>query len=88
MPVLTEGTSVVIRADRLIEKFPGGWDEFKKGVPNKTLCADNELVRVGFMVALWKFTPCDISWPTMSSILFICSRTMVSPIWKTVWLRT
>ena len=49
MAVLIEGISVVIRADSIIEKFPGGWDAFKEIVPNNTLCADNEIVRVGFM---------------------------------------
>ena len=49
MAVLIEGTSVVIRADTLLKKFPGGWEAFKRIVPNKTLCADNEIVRVGFM---------------------------------------
>jgi hypothetical protein len=45
--VLVEAISVIIRADRL-DPF-GGWEAFKAIVPNDTLCADNELVRVGFM---------------------------------------
>ena len=49
MAVLIEATSVVIRGDALLQKFPGGWDAFKRIVPNQTLCADNEIVRVGFM---------------------------------------
>jgi hypothetical protein len=49
MAVLIEATSVVIRADALMQKFPGGWEAFKRIVPNQTLCADNEIVRVGFM---------------------------------------
>jgi hypothetical protein len=49
MAVLIEATSVVIRADTLLKKFPGGWEAFKRIVPNKTLCADNEIVRAGFM---------------------------------------
>lgn len=49
MAVLIEATSVVVRADALLQKFPGGWDAFKSVVPNQTLCADNEIVRVGFM---------------------------------------
>jgi hypothetical protein len=49
MAVLIEAISVVIRADALLEKFPGGWDGFKTIVPNQTLCADDEIVRVGFM---------------------------------------
>jgi hypothetical protein len=47
MAVLVEGISVIIRADRL--EAVGGWDAFKALVPNETLCADGELVRVGFM---------------------------------------
>ncbi len=49
MAVLIEAISVVIRADAILNKFPGGWDGFKNIVPNQTLCADNEIVRVGFM---------------------------------------
>jgi len=49
MAVLIEAISAVIRADKLLLKFPGGWDRFKEFVPNNTLCADDELVRVGFM---------------------------------------
>jgi hypothetical protein len=49
MAVLIETTSVVIRADAILNKFPGGWDAFKNIVPNQTLCADNEIAQVGFM---------------------------------------
>lgn len=54
MAVLVEGISVIIKAEAIHKKFPGGWEEFKEIVPNQTLCADNELVRVGFM------TPPDV----------------------------
>lgn len=50
MAVLIEAISVVVRAEAILEKFPGGWDAFKSIVPNRTLCADDEIVRVGFMV--------------------------------------
>jgi hypothetical protein len=50
MAVLVEAISIVIIADRIHDRFPGGWEEFRASVPNQTLCADNELVRVGFMV--------------------------------------
>lgn len=50
MAVLIEAISVVIRTDVLTEKIPGGLDGFKRLVRNNTLCADNEIVRVGFMV--------------------------------------
>jgi hypothetical protein len=48
MAVLIEGISVVIRAEPLLRLFPGGWDAFQAFVPTLNLCADNELVRVGF----------------------------------------
>jgi hypothetical protein len=50
MAVLVEGISVIIRVDSLLRFFPGGWEAFKEIVPNQTLCADNEIVRVGFMI--------------------------------------
>jgi hypothetical protein len=49
MAVLVEAISVVIRCDRLLGAFGNDWEAFKRIVPNKTLCADNELARVGFM---------------------------------------
>jgi hypothetical protein len=49
MPVLIEAISVVIRADVLRERYPGGWESLRSAAPNETLCADGELVRTGFM---------------------------------------
>lgn len=49
MAVLIEAVSVVVRSDALLQRFPGGWDAFKRITPNQTLCSDNEIVRVGFM---------------------------------------
>ncbi len=49
MAVLVEGISVIIRVDALDERFPGGWEAFRVSAPNRTLCADGQLVRVGFM---------------------------------------
>jgi hypothetical protein len=49
MAVLAEGISVMIRCDRLLAAFGNDWDAFKAIVPNQTLCADNELIRIGFM---------------------------------------
>jgi hypothetical protein len=49
MAVLCEAISVVIRADRALEAF-GDFDAFKAIVPNATLAADGDLIRVGFMV--------------------------------------
>jgi hypothetical protein len=54
MAVLIEGISVVIRTEALLKKYPGGWGAFLAIIPNKTLCSDNELTRVGFM------TPQDV----------------------------
>ena len=50
MAVLIEAISVVIKAKQLLEQYPGGWKKFKEDVPNQTLCADGEIVRIGFMV--------------------------------------
>lgn len=49
MAVLVEGISVIVRRDAMDERFHGGWHAFESVVPNATLCADDELVRVGFM---------------------------------------
>jgi hypothetical protein len=50
MPVLVEGISVVVRRDVIARRYPGGWDAFVRDAPNRTLCADPELARLGFMV--------------------------------------
>lgn len=49
MAVLVEGISVVIRTQAVLTKYRGGWEAFQQAVPNRTMCADNELVRVGFV---------------------------------------
>jgi len=49
MAVLVEAISVVLRADAIISHYPGGWEQFRDDCPNQTLCADGELIRVGFM---------------------------------------
>ena len=49
MAVLIEAVSVVVKAKSILDKYPGGWEQFQIEVPNKTLCADGELVRIGFM---------------------------------------
>ena len=50
MAVLIEAISVVIQIDVLHQRYPGGWGAFAGAVPNRTLCADGELARIGFMV--------------------------------------
>jgi hypothetical protein len=49
MAVLVEGISVIVRKDRIDLRFTGGWHAFLRLVPNRTLCHDGELARVGFM---------------------------------------
>jgi hypothetical protein len=49
MPVLLEAISVVVRLDAITARLPGGWAAFLRLVPNRTLCADADVARVGFM---------------------------------------
>jgi len=49
MAVLCEAISVVIRRDSIDAFYKGGWAAFQNDVPNKAMCTDEELVRVGFM---------------------------------------
>ncbi|WP_257165528.1 hypothetical protein [Bradyrhizobium sp. SRS-191] len=51
MAVLIEAISVVVKLSSLFERSPAGWEDLKTSVPNNTLCSDNELARVGFMMA-------------------------------------
>jgi len=44
MTILIECVSVIIKRN-----LPGWWQTFMRGVPNQTLCADDELARIGFM---------------------------------------
>lgn len=49
MPVLIEAISVVVQVSAIHSRYPGGWDAFVAAAPNATLCADNEIARIGFM---------------------------------------
>jgi hypothetical protein len=49
MAVLIEAVSVIIKAEIIESHYPGGWPAFEANPPNATLCADNELIRIGFM---------------------------------------
>ncbi len=49
MSVLVEAISVIVKASAIETTYPGGWESFTGFVPNQTLCADGDLVRVGFM---------------------------------------
>ncbi|MCW5959458.1 MAG: hypothetical protein KIS76_04800 [Pyrinomonadaceae bacterium] len=54
MAVLVEAISVIIKKEAVEREFSKGINEFVDFVPNKTLCADDEIIRVGFM------TPDDV----------------------------
>lgn len=49
MAVLIEAWSVVVRLDAIDARFDGGWENFLRSVPNRTLCMDKNLTRVAFM---------------------------------------
>lgn len=49
MAVLIEAVSVVIRIETIADKYPGGLEQYIKDFPNRTLCMDEDIVRVGFM---------------------------------------
>jgi hypothetical protein len=49
LAVIVEGISVIIKLSSILNKYPGGWLSFQEHVPNYTLCADGELVRIGFL---------------------------------------
>lgn len=49
MTVLCEATSVIVRVQRVLEVFGGDLASFYALIPNRTLCADGVLFRVGFM---------------------------------------
>jgi len=49
MTVLVEAISVIIRIETIAEKYPGGLDQYISDCPNRSLCMDDEIVRIGFM---------------------------------------
>jgi hypothetical protein len=49
MSVLIEAHSIIVRCDAIHERHSGGWEQFITDVPNRTLCSDGEIARVGFM---------------------------------------
>lgn len=49
MAVLIEAISVVVRHQAIDQRYLGGWQEFLRRIPNRTLCTDGTFVRVGFM---------------------------------------
>lgn len=55
MAVLIEALNVVVRLNTIRAKFIGGLEAFSENVPNKSLCMDSKLARVGFM------SPADVN---------------------------
>ena len=49
MALLVEGTSVIVRMDRIDDTYPGGREGFESDCPNQTLIADGDLASVWFM---------------------------------------
>lgn len=49
MSVIIEAYSIIIQTREIEAKWPGGWIQFNMDVPNRTLCTDGNLARVGFM---------------------------------------
>jgi hypothetical protein len=52
MAVLAEMHSVIIRRDAIVARYRGGWKAFVRSEPNRTMCADPFITRVGFMGAI------------------------------------
>lgn len=52
MAVLIEAISVVIQIETIAEKYPGGIERYIDDCPNRTLCMDETIVRVGFMTGV------------------------------------
>jgi hypothetical protein len=49
MAILIEAINVVLRLQTLRDKYPGGIEGFQEDCPNRSYCADDHLVRVGFL---------------------------------------
>lgn len=49
MAVLCEMVSVIVRRDSIKNYYEGGEPAFYRAIPNRSMCRDFELVRVGFM---------------------------------------
>lgn len=49
MSVLIEANNIVLRIETIEEKYPGGVDQYIKDCPNRSLCMDDEIIRIGFL---------------------------------------
>ncbi|CAN5136400.1 hypothetical protein BH10PLA2_BH10PLA2_39250 [soil metagenome] len=50
MAILIEAINVVLRLQTLRDQYPGGIEAFQEDCPNRSYCADDHLVRVGFLL--------------------------------------
>ncbi len=49
MSVFLEFSNVIVRRSAVQRSYPGGLAQFERDIPNASYCADQHLVRVGFM---------------------------------------
>ncbi|MFI4973064.1 MAG: hypothetical protein ACHP84_00835 [Caulobacterales bacterium] len=49
MAVLIEALSVVVRRETIARRYAGGWPGYQADAVNRSLCADSEIARLGFM---------------------------------------
>ncbi|WP_235864841.1 hypothetical protein [Pseudothauera lacus] len=49
MAVLAEAISVIVRKDAVNQRLAGGDERFRALLPNRTLCEDDALYRIGFL---------------------------------------
>lgn len=49
MAVLIEAFSVIVLRETIVRRYDGGWPGFVADAVNRTLCADSEVARLGFM---------------------------------------
>jgi len=49
MPVLVEAINVIVRNEMIEEKYPGGLGSYWVDSPNRSMCSDDYVTRVGFL---------------------------------------
>ena len=49
MSVLIEANNIVVRIETIEEKYPGGVDQYIEDCPNRSMCMDDEIIRIGFL---------------------------------------
>ena len=48
MAILVEALCVIVRRSTINEKYPGGWEKFDADHRTLPLCADDQIMRLGF----------------------------------------